>query len=201
MVLNAAAGHELDPSSIRQAPAIPLEQLCQHCLALRPHRTKRDFSGTILTRYERFDEYPAYPSLEETASRGCHMCGFLRTTLLAVQNPRAHQAEPNETHPFWGPNGEDVALKLDWDRRIRLTARFEFYPFDGGRVLSDSNDEDADAEQDGGMVVSMWLMYGQTSGHLRDDRGNEWGSSVLVFSTFDQIGLSAVSPALIKSCH
>lgn len=179
---------EPNPTNISQSPACSLEQLCQHCLTLKPHRAKRDFSGTILTAYERIDQYPGYPSLKETAEKGCRMCGFLRASLLAVQNPKSHEADSNETHPFWGPNGEDVALDLPWDRKIHLKARFEYEPFEAGGSRSSEDADKRATEQEGGMVVAMWLVYGSTSGNLRDDRGNVWGSSVLVFPTFDSIG-------------
>lgn len=191
-VVTEEAPPELNPTNILHSPACSLEQLCGHCLSLRPLRGKRDFAGTILTDYERMDEYPSYPSLRETAEKGCRMCGFLRASLTAVQNPRSHEAEPNETHPFWGPTGEDVALHLPWDRRISIEARFEYEPFNGSGGSSPNDTPYGSTSQQGGMVISMWLIYKPASGSLRDDRGNIWGSSVLVFSAFDSIGRSSI---------
>lgn len=181
---------ELNPTNILHSPPCLLEQLCDQCLTLKPRRDKRDFSGTILTDYERLDEYPSYPSLKASDENGCRMCGFLRASLLAVQNRKSHQAEPNETHPFWGPTGEDVMLHLPWDRQVRLTARFEYGSFDAGGARSSTGPVVGSEKQQGGMVLFMWLICGSVSGTVSDGKGNQWGSSVLVFSVFDAPGKS-----------
>jgi hypothetical protein len=181
----------MDPQRLPDVLGSPAEWPCEICKPLVPDRKKTDEATYIHTTYRREDVYPDYPGLAASAASGCKLCNLFRHALISVGSLAAWRNDENDTHPFWDHDtGQDLSLKMNWDRRIAITATLHLMPFKPLHE-SDSFSLEGQPTQYNGMVHSLWLKYGPATRPLRSETGTElWSGSILEMSVFDSPGKS-----------